>query len=207
MSARLLAVAFVLIAAAFSSNVLAQQPGPPPGGGDKNLGSDVMPGVKGRSNEIERVKRDAEKPETKKREGAEESFPQIKEDFEQIQQVNSSVLQAAPSGEAPNYARIHEAASEIKKRATRLKKNLFGAETGEEKHSKEKDEKGAQDLKALLPALDDAIGAFVHSPLFQNAGVVNPDDSAKAARDLEAVIKLSARVEKESERLSKEKGS
>jgi hypothetical protein len=205
MSARLLTVAIVVIAAAVASPTPAQQPGPPPGGGDKNLGSDVMPGVKGRSNEMERVKRDAEKPE--KKNGAEETFPQIKEDFEQIQHVNSNVIQAAPDGTALNYARIYEAAAEIKKRAARLKKNLFGAQPENEKQSKEKDEKGPQDLKALLPALDDAISDFVNSPIFQNTGVVNPNDSAKARRDLEAVIRLSARVEKEAERLNKEKGS
>jgi uncharacterized protein YdhG (YjbR/CyaY superfamily) len=202
MSGRLLTAAIVIIAASFSSPVSAQQPGPPPGGGDKNLGSDVMPGVKGRSNEMERVKRDIEKPEKKK--SAEETFPQIKEDFEQIQSVNSNVLQATASGAALDYARISDAAAEIKKRATRLKSNLFGTEN--EKQSKEKEEKVQQDLKTLLPALDDAINSFVHSPMFQNTKVVNPEDSAKARHDLEIVIKLSTRVGKEAERLKKENG-
>jgi hypothetical protein len=207
MSGRLLAAAIVLIAVTASSPVSAQQPGPPPGGGDKNLGSDVMPGVKGRSNEIERIKRDAEKPE--KKNGAEGTFPQIKEDFEQIQHVNTNILQATPSGAALDYARISDAAAEIKKRAARLKSNLFGAEN--EKPPKEKEEKGQQDkgqqdLKTLLPALDNAINKFIHSPIFQNTGVVNPDDSAKAKRDLEDVIKLSTRVGKEAEKLKKENG-
>lgn len=207
MSARLLAYAILVTAAALASPAPAQQPGPPPGGGDRSLGSDVMPGVKGRSNEMERVKRDAEKPGKKDgKDGAGETFPQIKEDFEQIQHVNGDVLQAAAPGAALDYARIREAASEIKKRATRLRKNLFGVEAENEKRSKEKDEDGGRDLKSLLPALDGAISDFVHSPVFQNAGGAGPDDSAKAARALEAVIKLSTRVEKEAGRLSKEKG-
>src|SRR4051812_15360817 len=133
MSRQILIAAIVIIAASVSSPVLAQQPGPPPGAGDKNVGSEVMPGVKGRSNEMERVKRDAEKPEKKKND-AEETFPQIKEDFEQIQHVNANVLQATPAGAAFDYARISEAAAEMKKRAARLKANLFGAE--DEKRSK-----------------------------------------------------------------------
>jgi hypothetical protein len=204
MSVRLLAAAIVIIAATVSSTVLAQQPGPPPGAGDKNLGSDVLPGVKGRSNEMERVKRDAEKPE-KKKDDAEGTFPQIKEDFEQIQHINSSVLQANTSGAAFDYARISDASAEIKKRAARLKTNLFGADN--EKQTKEKEEKGQLDMKTLLTALDDAISKFVHSPIFQNTGVVNPDDSAKAKHLLEDVIKLSTRVGKEAERLKKENGS
>jgi hypothetical protein len=192
----------MIIAATLSSPVMAQTPGPPPGAGDKSLG-DVLPGVKGRSNEMERVKRDVEKPE--KKNSAEETFPQIKEDFEQIQHVNSKVLQANSPGVAPDYAHISEAASEIKKRAARLKTNLFGAES--EKQSKQKEDKGEKaqpDLKSLLSALDTAISDFTHSPIFQNTKVVNPEDSTKARRALEEVIKLSARILKEAERLKKE---
>src|ERR1044071_3155503 len=203
MRGRLLAAAIVIIAATVSSPVMARQREAPPGAGDKNLGSDVMPGVKGRSNEMERVKRDAEKPE--KKNNAEETFPQIKEDFEQIQHVNSEVLQAVASGGGLDYARISEPAAEIRKRATRLKSNLFGTES--EKQPKAKEEKAEQDLKTLLPALDAAVTNFVHSPMFQNTKVVNPDDSAKARHDLEDVIKLSTRIGKEAERLKKEKGS
>ena len=164
-----------------------------------------MPGVKGRSNEMERVKRDAEKPE--KKNNPEETFPQIKEDFEQIQLVNSNVLQAAPAGVAPDYGHLSEAAADIKKRAARLKTNLFGAES--EKPPKQKEEKGEKaqpDLKSLLSALDAAVSDFTHSPMFQNTKVVNPEDSTKARRDLEEIIKLSTRIWKETERLKKESG-
>jgi hypothetical protein len=189
----------MLIAAALWSPTLAQQPGPPPGAGDRTL-RDELPGVKGRSNEIERVKRDAEKPEKK----PEETFPQIKEDFERIQLVNSNVLQAPAPGSAPDYGRMAEAAAEIKQRAARLKTHLFGAEPG--KQPKEKEDKSQPELKSLLSALDAAISAFVNSPIFQNTKVVNPEDSAKAKRDLEDVIKLSGKIGKEAARLKKEGG-
>ena len=197
MCGRLLTTAMVIIAATVSSPVWAQQPGPPPGASDKNLAGDVMPGVKDRSNELERVKRDTAKSE--KKDNAAETFPQIKEDFEQIQHVNSDVLQPGPAGAALDYTRISAAAAEIKKRATRLKTNLFGAEA--EKQPKEKEEQGQQDLKSLLVALDDAIANFVHNPIFQNTQTVNLADSAKAKHALEDVIRLSARVGKEAERL------
>jgi hypothetical protein len=201
----------MIIFATVLSPAMAQTPGPPPGGGDKSLG-DVLPGVKGRSNEMERVKRDAEKPEKKsnapeKKSNAEETFTQIKEDFEQIQLVNSNVLQAAPAGVAPDYGHVSEAAAEIKKRAARLKTNLFGAES--EKQPKQKEEKGEKaqpDLKSLLSALDVAVSDFTHSPIFQNTKVVNPEDSTKARSSLEEIIKLSTRIWKETERLKKESG-
>src|SRR2546423_1152489 len=90
MNRRLLPAAIMFIAAASWSLAAPQDRTPPPGASDKSLSGDVMPGVKGRSNELERVKRDTEKPE--KKNNAEETFPQIKEDFEQIQLVNSNVL-------------------------------------------------------------------------------------------------------------------
>jgi hypothetical protein len=184
------------VAATFSAPVGAQQPAPPPGAGDRNLG-EVVPGVKGRSNEIERVKRDAEK--TEKKSNPEDVFPQIKEDFEQIQHVNSDVLQAPPTNSTPDYARMAAAAGEIKKRATRLRTNLFGAESA--KQPKEKEEKGEPDLKALLAQLDAAIANFVGSPIFQNTKTANPEDSAKAKHELGAVIKLSTKIEQAAERL------
>lgn len=204
MNRLLLALATIIVVAGFSPQVSAQGGRtPPPGAGDKSLGSDVMPGVKDRSNEIERIKRDADKPEKKSE--PESVFPQIKEDFEQIQHLNTDVLQAKPAGGAtPDYAHILEAAADVKKRAARLKSNLFGVDSG--KPPKEKEEKTQPDLKSLLSALDTVIDTFVHSPVFQNTKVVNPDDSAKAKHDLEEVIKLSGRVEKEAERLKKEKG-
>jgi hypothetical protein len=180
----------------------AQPGGPPPGGGDRNL-RDSMSDIKGRSNEIERVKREGGKPAS----NPEERFPQIKEDYERIQIVNSEVLQAGAPGEAKDYGRVSEAASEIKKRATRLKSNLFAADS--EKQSKEKgqDAEEPRDLKALLAALDSALNSFIGNPIFQNTKVVDPEDSLKARQDLEKVIKLSARVGKEADKLKKAGGS
>ncbi len=190
---RFLPAAVVVIAVTSLSPVLAQGPGPPPGGSDKNMKGE-MDGVRGRSNEIERIKRDAEKPDKKGEKSPEDKFPQIKEDFERIQIVNGEVLQV--SG-APDYARLSEAAEEVRRRAARLKSNLFPPES--EKKSKERgaEEKDQPDLKSLLSALDGALARFVNSPIFQNTKVVNSQDSAQARRDLEEVIKLSAQVLKE----------
>src|SRR5688572_3882836 len=95
---RLLAAIVLIIMPALWSSVVAQEHGPPPGGPDRNL-RDSSTDLKGRSNEIERVRRDAEKRDTEKRENPPiTNFAEIKEDFERIQLINSDVLQArAPS--------------------------------------------------------------------------------------------------------------
>ncbi len=189
---------FILITASFmltmAGVLVAQVPGPP-GGITTGSPRDKAIEDKLRSDEIERVKRDAEKPNPNR---PDPEFPRIKEDFEQIQLINADVLQAQPHAAAPDYARLAEAAADVKKRAERLNASLFPP--GTEKQSKhkekgqEKDADGPQDLPALLTELDGAITSFVSNPMFQNLRVVEPDSTAKARRDLGRVIKLSAKI-------------
>jgi hypothetical protein len=201
MSRRLLlaAVAFVAVTS-LSPAALAQ--GPPPGGPDKNMKSETD-GARVRSSELERVKRDAEKPDKKAEATPEDKFPQIKEDFERIQIVNGEVLQA---GGAPDYARLWEAAEEVRRRSERLKSNLFAPEPEKKPKGEAVEEVVQTDLKSLLSELDGALARFVNSPMFQNTRVVNPQDSAKARQELEEVIKLSTRVSKEADKLKKPGG-
>lgn len=199
---RLLMAAVAVVAVTSLSPALAQGPGPPPGGSDKSMKGE-MDGVRGRSSEIERVKRDAEKPDKKAGKTPEDKFPQIKEDFERIQIVNSEVLQA---GGAPDYGRLSEAAEEMRKRAARLKSNLFAPESEKKKKGEVVEEKDQPDLKSLLSALDGALARFISSPMFQNIKVVNPQDSANAKHDLDEVIKLSTRLVKEADKMKKPGG-
>lgn len=200
MPSRLLLAALALVAAAFVSPALAQPPTPNSGLGDKTFkDSDT---VRTRSAELERIRRDASKPGRKHEPSAEEKFPQIKEDFERIQIVNGDVLQSARA----DLGQLAAAAAEVHRRASRLASNLFPPEQEKKPKAAAKEDADARDLKALLAALDASVERFVHSPLFQNIKVVNPDDSAKARRELEEIIRLSARVGKEAERLKKSGG-
>jgi hypothetical protein len=203
MNKHLLVLTVVAILATFSSSALAQDHGPPAGGSDKNL-RDSSSDVKGRSNEIERVKRDADKTEaTEKAETSSTpapNFSQIKEDFERIQILNSDFLQVNASSKTPTYERISEAAAEIQKRAIRLNSNLFAPKSGKQA---KKNEAGPehQELKSLLVVLDNAITSFAHSPIFQSSTVVKHDDTKNAQNELEKVIKLSAAIKLEAERM------
>jgi hypothetical protein len=197
---RLLLAAVAVVAVASLSPALAQ--GPPPGGPDKNMRGETD-GLRERSGEFERVKRDAEKPDKKAEKSPEDKFPQIKEDFERIQIVNGEVLQA---GGAPDYGRLSEAAEEVRTRAARLKSNLFPPESEKKPKAESVEEKDETDLKSLLSELDVALARFVNSTIFQNTKVVNQQDSAKARHDLDEIIKLSTRVVKEADKLKKPSG-
>ena len=198
MNKRLLFAA-ILVIVSIPYSAVAQDPGPPAGGSDRNL-RDSASDLKGRSNEIERVTRDAKKPDSRPSETpAAPNFEQIKEDFERIQIINGDVLQApVPSG-GHDYERISESASELNTRAIRLRSNLFPPKSSKE--SKEKQpQTEEQDLKSLLTSLDDSMNSFTHSPIFQNTNVVTPEDSATAQKNLDAVIKISASIRNEADR-------
>lgn len=145
-----------------------------------------------RSDEIERVRRNSVKPE----ERPSRRFPQIKEDFERIQLINSDVLQANSTGRQLEYGKIAEAAAEVNKRAKRLKSNLFPSTSTNTAKQTELRPEVPQDLKSLLRVLDHAVSEFVHNPIFENIKIVNPEDSTRAQGAIELIIKLSKRVTK-----------
>lgn len=146
---------------------------------------------KNRSNELERMKR-----ETYKRPVNNDftpKFPEIKEDFEQIQKINADLFKLISVKTPLNYAVVLKFVSEINRRAIRLKSNLFSAEPKPKKEAKNKPQTVAepQDIKTLVVDLDKSINSFVHSSIFQNVKLVNSEDSLKAQKDLETVINVS----------------
>lgn len=189
MTKQLFLMTIVALASALWSSANAQLP---PGAGtggrrDKSIED------KYRSDEMERVRREAATPAFRPA----ARFPQIKEDFERIQIITSGLLQANNSNAGLDYARISEAAAEIRKRATRLKSNLFPSESKEHAKQIAQQTKERQDLKSLLTELDKAITSFVHNPMFENTKVVDPQDAMRAERDLQKIIILSARTRKQ----------
>jgi hypothetical protein len=206
---RLHLASVVIFVPVLVASVGAQTPGPPAGGSDRNL-RDSASDLKIRSNEMERLKRDAEKPEA--RTNPSPNFLEIKEDFEGMQKVNADV-QVNGSSATPNYELISKGVAEINKRATRLKGNLFTSQPakkpkenkqGNQQSELKQENKQANqqlELKPLLIALDNSIVRFVQSPIFQNVKLVNSDDSKKAQEDLEKIIKLSSVIVVEADRL------
>src|SRR5687767_4088184 len=190
MTNHLFAVIIVIFSSALSLSSTSQVPGQ---GVRTGSPKDRSIEDKYRADEIERVRREAVKPQQRYQT---KRFPQIKEDFERIQLINSDVLQAITLKAEPDYRRLSEAAAEVKKRATRLRSNLFPSESPFQSKQGDQRPKEPQDLKSLLTELDKAITTFVHNPMFENTRVVNQEDSKKAQEDLEKIIDLSARTRK-----------
>ncbi|MBV8857966.1 MAG: hypothetical protein JOZ02_13610 [Acidobacteria bacterium] len=127
---------------------------------------------------------------------------QINEDFERIQIINHALAQSSAAGEELDFRLVAQAASEIRKRAGRLRENLLLPEADKERpRSSDLIEPGR--LKDSLAALDKLVNSFVSNPGFQSVGVVNPQWSARARGDLEGIIELTGRLKKSCEQLQK----
>jgi hypothetical protein len=168
--------------------------------GDKNLEDR---NIKDRSIDLERVDRDARKTASADQptNGPNASFLQIKEDFEQIQLLQSDIVAAYTSGKEIDFPKISDNAEQIGKRGVRLKENLFPNSDEKEPHKAKKDEQPTQipkDVKTLIVEMDNTLAAFTGNQMFTNPQVVDPDSNTKVKADLEKLIKLSAALKRES---------
>jgi hypothetical protein len=207
----------IVLALLFSSSIMAQTPGAPAGavpagGGDKNLQVDDS---KMRSMELERVKRDAEKPDKKTKTNLPPpapNFEQVKQDFESIQRLQDDIITAYSKSVVIDFKRISEDAIQMNQSASRLEENLFPLE------EKKKESKKAvaaepiaqlpeqalpQDVKSLIVEQDSAVSSFVSSPMFINPKVIDQQANAKSHADLQRLIKLSAALQQEADKLKK----
>ncbi len=183
---------FVIFAASVFSNVSAQVA--PPGAGDTDLRDN---NVRMRSNELERIKRDGDKTTSASPMNSEieTKYPEIKEDFEGIQMSQAAIIKAYSTGENVDYKQIKTSAEEIGKNAKRLDSNLFSAKL--EKKDKKDKNKAEKSVRDLIVDLDNAIGDFVESAMFQNLRVVDPEVARKAQLDLANVLEISNKLSKE----------
>lgn len=212
----------VLCLAAFL-NVSAQFT--PAGAGDKDLRDT---NVKGRSNELERIDREMKKDVNKSKskaaanaagEPAEDAlaakYVEIKTDYERIQLSQDSIVKTYQSSDKIDYGQISKFSEEVNESAARLNSNLFPAAVVEKRDEKKvessaakKEEKNEKEIKKpksvreLIIDLDNRIGVFATSPMFQNLRVVEAAISEKARLDLEKIIELSARLGAEARKMA-----
>lgn len=217
---KLFILSAILLATAFL-NVSAQVT--PPGAGDKDLRDT---NVKGRSNELERIDRDARKEAAKSKnkntvtvtnEPAEDAlaakYADIKTDYEQIQMAQDSIIKAYQSSGKIDYAQISKLSQDISESARRLNTNLFPApientaavkakiaDTPKEEKT-EKETKKPKSVRDLIVDLDKHIGSFATSPMFLNLRAVDPAVADKTKLDLEKIIELSATLNAEAGKL------
>lgn len=158
--------------------------------------------MKLRSAELERIKREADKPVfTESAKDKEQRFAEIKLDFESIQKNQDSVIKVYKTGKKINYAKISELASNIRKNALRLSTNLFVVTVNEADNDKEKKETKPMDVKSLIIDLDNAIGKFVGSPIFKSTKPLDSKDIEAAQKELKKIVEFSEALSKEANKM------
>lgn len=131
---------------------------------------------------------------------------QMNEDFERIQSLDKDILSAV-STDTPDYKRISDGLTDIRKRAIRLRNNMVLPPTAkDEKSQKTIDEADTSQLRPALITLNGLITGFVTNPLFQKNANVDYRQVAKARRDLDGIIDFSEKIRKSAEKLVKATG-
>jgi hypothetical protein len=130
------------------------------------------------------------------------SLKNVKEDYEGLQSANNSILKMLSSKKEVDYKLVSSAASEIKKRAGRLRSYLLILKMAEENNDKKSsDEIVLTGMRASLLSLDASIFNLITNPIFKNFGqVVDANNSVKARDSLDNIISLSDRIKKSVER-------
>lgn len=148
-----------------------------------------------RSNELERLKRDAKKIGTNSSDIEKKiKFVEIREDFESIQKQQDKIIKAYTKGKKINYSKIAKYAQTLNKNAHRLKSNLFTL-----KNSSLTEDIGTEtplrfeqsDVRSLIIELDSSIGDFIFSPIFKDLKTVDLEASKIAQGNIEKIISLS----------------
>ena len=130
------------------------------------------------------------------------AFAQIREDFVRLQVVNNDLARSLSGGGQLDFKLVAKSASEIRKRAERLKENLAlpGADGGDKPPAGVAPSDPEQ-LRAALSRLDGIILRFTSALHAKGVKRFDAESSGRMRLDLEAIIALSARVKKSSEKL------
>jgi cell fate (sporulation/competence/biofilm development) regulator YlbF (YheA/YmcA/DUF963 family) len=155
--------------------------------------------VRSRAIELERAKRDANKVIIKDSKELAAKFAEIKEEFEDIQKLQATIIKVYTTGKAIDYTKIANSAAEMHKKSLKLNENLFNPSPTKTEEKKDQKPKSVRDL---IVELDNAIGKFIGSPLFSNNKIVDSKTSEKAQTDLQNIIELSEKLFLEAKKLN-----
>ena len=172
----------------FAIDIIAQLPRPVP-----VIETEIREGnsIKMRSAELERVKRESNKLSVRDSKEYLLKFEEIKEDFENIQKLQSNVGRVYKTGKTVDYNKIGELSAEISKKALRLERNLFDERDDKAGNSNDGERKKVRDL---IIELDGAIGSFTNGQIFKNIKLVDTENAQKSQDQLRKIIELSGKL-------------
>jgi hypothetical protein len=183
--------------------VSAQQSGPPPGAGppaDRRNADRLR--QQDMSNREWQLRNFGKEPKaTTDHRKIQALGEQIEQDFNRVLTLHNEIVRAISSGQRLDFEFVADATEEIKKRATRLQSTL--ALEQQEKVDTPAAAIGPDHdkIKAALTTLCKEIKSFVTNPVIEKPGTVSADELARARNDLDAIIKLSDQIRKDSKKL------
>jgi len=127
---------------------------------------------------------------------------QMNEDFKQLQVIRLGMVKDIADGKSFEYKRLASDASEIKKRAQRLRSSLALLEDKDAGKTTEKD--AGYDARTIQDAASDLclqISRFTTNPLFNPGAVYNLRYATEADQALDTVITLSVNIKNSAEKL------
>lgn len=185
----------------FAAPVFCQGPGsPPPIDKSTNRERVRQQDMSRREWQLRNFGTETEAP--KDRRQIEALMKQTEEDFTRILTLHNEIARAIASKDSLNYNFVSEAATELKKRGTRVQSTLALGISNEDEQVKVATE---PEMKDSLIKLCKEIRAFVTNPIIENPNTVDAQHLARAKQDLESFIQLSGLIKKDAERLNKEK--
>jgi hypothetical protein len=131
----------------------------------------------------------------------------MKEDFSRIQVLRNNIARNLLAHKPLDYKLVSEQTAEINKRATRLNVYLRARVAEDEKESNPVELK-SEEMTGALVRLCKLVDSFTENPALKDAATLNSKEPGQAKknkndadRDLLAIIKLSANIQKKSESL------
>jgi hypothetical protein len=149
---------------------------------------------------INRMKNDAKAVNERRR----NLFPQINEDFQQIQIIHNEIVRMLKPDKALDYERLSDLTGDMKKRGVRLRENLALPEP-EQSVSQPTHSESVDDalLRKSIAELHDLVASFVANPIFKNLAVVDAKVIDVARENLDNIISMSDQIKRDARSLSK----
>ena len=127
---------------------------------------------------------------------------QLSEDFEKLHRINVETIVKQSSVTPVDYKLLADATADLKNRATRIKYSVAILQFAG-KNEKIRYDENPDYLVAMLTELTGLINSFLGSPVFRLSSPNDVELRMKAARDLEAIIKLSETINRIAKRSTK----
>jgi hypothetical protein len=149
--------------------------------------------------DINRMKNDAKKVNERRR----NLFPQINEDFQQIQIIHNEIVRLLKPDKELDYERLSDLTGDMKKRGIRLRENLALPEPDQSTSPPHNENIDDALLRSSIAELHELVVSFVASPIFKNLGVVDTKVINAARVNLDNIITTSEQIKRDAKSLSK----